>query len=162
MTHYFRKCACLPSPLGHVLLFATPRTVDLCPWTLQAGTLEWVAIPSSRGSFQPRDWTWITHVSCTGRQVLDLWDTWEAQFGKQPISKFFFYLAKRKTERENRYFTFLLRSADHFSIFLVIYFFLTFINSTITQVPTGMHTTDTKQKNHHLSQAMQLSASDDS
>ena len=29
---------------------------------LQARRLEWVAMPSSRGSFQPRDWT---HVSCS-------------------------------------------------------------------------------------------------
>ena len=29
---------------------------------LQVRTLEWVAMPSSRGSSQPRDWTW---VSCT-------------------------------------------------------------------------------------------------
>ena len=28
---------------------------------LQARTLEWVAMPSSRGSFQSRDWT---HISC--------------------------------------------------------------------------------------------------
>ena len=33
----------------------------------QAKILEWVAISSSRGSSQPRDWT---HVSCTGRQIL--------------------------------------------------------------------------------------------
>ena len=29
----------------------------------QAGILEWVAISSSRGSFQPRDWTWVSRVS---------------------------------------------------------------------------------------------------
>ena len=35
---------------------------------LQARILEWVAMPSSRGSFQPRDWTCVTCVSCkTGR-----------------------------------------------------------------------------------------------
>ena len=33
---------------------------------LQAKTLEWVAMPSSRGSSQPRDGT---HVSGTGRRV---------------------------------------------------------------------------------------------
>ena len=31
---------------------------------LQTRTLEWVAIPSSRGSSQPRDWTHISFVSC--------------------------------------------------------------------------------------------------
>ena len=38
--------------------------------TLQAKTLEWVAMPSSAGSFQLRDWTWISYFSCTGRWVL--------------------------------------------------------------------------------------------
>ena len=31
----------------------------LCPWILQVWTLEWVAMPSSRGSSQPRDWTQV-------------------------------------------------------------------------------------------------------
>ena len=31
----------------------------------QARILEWISMPSYRGSFQPRDWT---HVSCIGRQ----------------------------------------------------------------------------------------------
>ena len=34
---------------------------------LQARKLEWVAIPFSRGSSWPMDWT---HVSCIGRQIL--------------------------------------------------------------------------------------------
>ena len=37
---------------------------------LQARTLEWIAIPSSRGSSQPRDQTLVSYVSCIGRQVL--------------------------------------------------------------------------------------------
>ena len=37
---------------------------------LQARTLEWVAMPSSRGSSPPRDRTHISYVSRTGRQVL--------------------------------------------------------------------------------------------
>ena len=37
---------------------------------LQARTLEWVAVSSSRGSFWPWDWTHISFVPCTGRQVL--------------------------------------------------------------------------------------------
>ena len=44
---------------------------------LQARILEWVAISSSRGTSQPRDWTCISHVSCTGRWVL--YHTREAQ-----------------------------------------------------------------------------------
>ena len=41
----------------------------------QARILEWVAMPSSRGSSQPRD---QTHVSCIGRQILYHCATWEA------------------------------------------------------------------------------------
>ena len=36
----------------------------------QARILEWVAISFSRGSFQPRDWTCISCVSCNDRQIL--------------------------------------------------------------------------------------------
>ena len=32
-----------------------------CPWDSQAGIMEWVTMPSSRGSSQPRDWN---RVSC--------------------------------------------------------------------------------------------------
>ena len=38
--------------------------------TLQARILEWVAMPSSRGSSQPRDPTRISYVSYVGRRVL--------------------------------------------------------------------------------------------
>ena len=33
---------------------------------VQARILEWVAMPSSRGSFQPRDRTHVSYISCTG------------------------------------------------------------------------------------------------
>ena len=46
---------------------------------LQARTLEWVTMPSSRGSSRPRDWTCVSFVSYTSRQVLYHWATWEAQ-----------------------------------------------------------------------------------
>ena len=36
---------------------------------LQARILEWVAIPSSRGSSQCRDWTHVSYVSCIGRRI---------------------------------------------------------------------------------------------
>ena len=38
--------------------------------SLQARILEWVALPSSRGSSQPRDQTHISYFFCTDRQVL--------------------------------------------------------------------------------------------
>ena len=37
---------------------------------LQARIIERAAIPSSRGSSQPRDWTRVSYVSCTGWWVL--------------------------------------------------------------------------------------------
>ena len=37
---------------------------------LMAKILEWVAVPSSRGSSQPRDRSHASYVSCTGREVL--------------------------------------------------------------------------------------------
>ena len=43
---------------------------------LQARILEWVAIPFSRGSSQPRDWTW---VSCIAGRFFTIWATREAQ-----------------------------------------------------------------------------------
>ena len=39
---------------------------------LQARILEWVALPSSRGSSQPRDWTWVSHIA--GRFFI-IWTT---------------------------------------------------------------------------------------
>ena len=43
------------------------------PGILQARILEWVATPSSRGSSWSRDWTRVSYVSWTGRQVLYHW-----------------------------------------------------------------------------------------
>ena len=42
---------------------------------LQARILEWVAIPFSRGSSWPRDWTW---ASCTAGRCFTIWATREA------------------------------------------------------------------------------------
>ena len=41
---------------------------------LQARILEWVAISFSRGSSQPRDWTWVSHI---GGRRFNLWPTRE-------------------------------------------------------------------------------------
>ena len=55
----------MPSYFSHVQLFVTPWTVafqaSLSMGILQARILEWVAMPSSGGSSQPRD---RTQVSC--------------------------------------------------------------------------------------------------
>ena len=50
----------------------------------QARTLEWVAISSSRGSSQPRDWTCS---SCIGRQILYHWAIREAPSFIIPFNK---------------------------------------------------------------------------
>ena len=39
---------------------------------LQARTLEWVVVPSSRGPSRSRDRTQVSYVSCVGRWVLYL------------------------------------------------------------------------------------------
>ena len=44
---------------------------------LQARILEWVTISSSRGSSQPRDWTW---VSCIAGRFFTIWATRKAQY----------------------------------------------------------------------------------
>ena len=44
----------------------------------QARILEWIAISSYRGSFQPRDQTCISHISGTGKWILYCWGTREA------------------------------------------------------------------------------------
>ena len=44
----------------------------------QARILQWVAIPFARGSAWHRDRTCVSCISCTGRQILYQWATWEA------------------------------------------------------------------------------------
>ena len=65
--------------LSRVQLFETPWTVacqaSLFMLILQARILEWVALLSSRGSSQPRNWT---QVSCTAGGFFTVWTTREA------------------------------------------------------------------------------------
>ena len=56
----------MQSHFSHVRVFATL----LSPGILQARTLEWITMPSSRESSWPRYWTHVFYVSCTGKQVL--------------------------------------------------------------------------------------------
>ena len=44
-------------------------------WIFQTRILEWVSISFSRGSSQPKDWTW---VSCTAGRLFTIWATREA------------------------------------------------------------------------------------
>ena len=52
---------------------------------LQAKTLDWVAIPFSRGSSWLRDWTQISHTAGSFFTVRATWETWDS-----PISAFGF------------------------------------------------------------------------
>ena len=59
-----QTCPTLCDPMDYSLPGSSVQGI------LQARILEWVAISSSRGSSQPRDQTYISYVSCIGRQVL--------------------------------------------------------------------------------------------
>ena len=63
---YFTMHACTLSCFSHIQLFVTlwtiPHQAPLSLGILQARILEWVAMPSSRGSCRPKD---RTH--CIGR-----------------------------------------------------------------------------------------------
>ena len=67
---------CCVVSLSCVRLFATPWTVacqaPLSLGILQARILEWIAMPSSRGSSQPRD---RTQVSCIAGKFFIIWVT---------------------------------------------------------------------------------------
>ena len=63
--------------------FVTPWAVacqaPLSMGILQARILEWVAMPSSRGSSQPRDQIHISGVACIAGKFFTHWATWEAR-----------------------------------------------------------------------------------
>ena len=69
--------------LNCVQFFGTSWTVaheaPLSMGILQARTLEWVAMSSSRQSSWPRNWTHISCISCISRQILSHCATWETQ-----------------------------------------------------------------------------------
>ena len=66
--------------LSYIRLFVTPWIVahqaPLSMGILQARMLEWIAMPSSRGSSQPKDQTQISH---TVGDFFTIWATREAQ-----------------------------------------------------------------------------------
>ena len=57
--------------------------MDCCPLgssvhvILKARVLEWVVMPSSKGSSQPRNQTDVSYVSCTGSRIFTTSTTWE-------------------------------------------------------------------------------------
>ena len=70
------KCVCMPSHFSHGGLCAThglQSTRSLCPWDSPGKKLEWVAVPSFRGSSPPKDQTQVSYTSCIDRWVLYHW-----------------------------------------------------------------------------------------
>ena len=78
------------SHFSRVWLSATPWTVarqaPLSMGLLQARTLEWGAMPFSRGSFQPRDWT---RVSCEEGRFLT---ADKSEHSSEKLGKTFMYI----------------------------------------------------------------------
>ena len=70
----FTDHACMLSHYSQVWLFVTLWTVaHQAPLSLGFSRQEYwsgLPCPPSKGSSQPRDWTCISYVSCTGKQVL--------------------------------------------------------------------------------------------
>ena len=87
--------ACASSSPAFLMMYSAYKFIQLCSipcdpmdcsppgssvhWILQARILEWVAMPSSRGSFQPRDLTRVSCASCTAGRFFTLWGTREAK-----------------------------------------------------------------------------------
>ena len=75
----FPAHTCTLSRFSCVWLFATLRTIgSFVHGILQARILEWVAMPSSRGSSSFRNLTPVSCVSCIASRFLTQWTTWEA------------------------------------------------------------------------------------
>ena len=76
-------CMCCALLLSRVRIFATPWTVahqaPLSLGILQGRILEWVAMPSSSRSSQPRDQTWFF---CIVGRFFTLWAIRQAQYGR--------------------------------------------------------------------------------
>ena len=64
------KCQLLRDISDSVTPWTVAHQAPLSMGILQARILQWVAVPSSRGSSRPRDQTCVSYVSCIGRQVL--------------------------------------------------------------------------------------------
>ena len=67
-----QPCPALCDPINCSLPDASVHEI------FQAKILEWVAIPSFRGSSRPRDGTYIFWLSCIGRWILYPYAMWEA------------------------------------------------------------------------------------
>ena len=74
--------ACVSAQLPQsCLTLVTPWTVaPQAPLSIGFSRQEyWSGLPCPPPGDLPGDWTWISCVSCVGRQILYHWATWEAQ-----------------------------------------------------------------------------------
>ena len=82
MFPFLIRCACELNRFSRVRIFVTLWIVALqAPLflgILQIRIMEWVAMPFSRGSSQPRNQTHVSYVSCIGRHSSLLAPPWEA------------------------------------------------------------------------------------
>ena len=78
--------------LSHVQIFVTTWTV--APWDSPERIVEWIVMPSSRGSSQLRDWTHISWVSCIAGEFFTHWDTWEVPRKHSPCNYYFYIPVK--------------------------------------------------------------------
>ena len=67
--------------LSRVRLFATPMDFSLPDFSAQGASparmLGWVAMPSSRGSSQPKDWTQVSYIA---GEFFTVWATYPSYF----------------------------------------------------------------------------------
>ena len=86
--------------LSCVWLFVTPWTVARqAPLSMEfSRILEWVAIFFSGGSFQPRDWTWVSCVA-----FLTIWATRETPSVRSPFREASYRCSRLKLDSLNRY-----------------------------------------------------------
>ena len=122
-----QSCPTLCDPMDFIACQA-PLSMGI----LQARTLEWVAMPSSRGSSWPRD---STQASCTGRRILYHW-------ARKPNLQFCLYLKS--------YISY------HLSFHSFLHFFFSFLHPQINPyliLPkqwTSTHHTDSGFLKHRL------------
>jgi len=85
----FQRILCMPAKSLQSCLTLCDLTDSSPPGSSvhgisQARTLEWIAMPSPRGSSRPRDQTRVSCVSCIGRQILYHCTTGEHSFLAMP------------------------------------------------------------------------------
>ena len=102
-------CVCVLSHFSHVWLcdpvnYGPPGSS--VHWILQARMLEWIAMPSSRGSSQPRD---QTQVCCIAGRFFTIWATREVGAQLMPT----LFIEKTILSSLNCLFTFVEKSVDH-------------------------------------------------